>query len=272
MSEITDDVIQVSTNNTEEVAHFIFGRFQPPTIGHGALIKSISKFAGTGDAYVFVSSTQDSKKNPLNVVQKIKWLKQMFGERYSNVKFINTTSCPIINEVSTNGCKNPIVAIYALKQAGYKSALLYAGSDRAAGYTKTISKCNFEGILLEVVQVGDERVTEPQIVGKKRDFDENNIEQCPSKMIMETETETETETDNIAGVSGTKMRNYAVECNTTEFTKGVINLSDDDVNELIGEIRTGLKLPSCITGGKRRKTLKKKNNKKRRRNTKKDKK
>lgn len=263
-SENTDDIIQIGTNNTDEIAHFIFGRFQPPTVGHGALIQKISESAGQGDAYVFVSSTQDAKKNPLNVVQKIKWLKQMFGQKYGNVKFINTTSCPTINEVSTNGCKNPIVAIYALIQAGYKQAFFYAGSDRAEGYKKTVSKCNFEGIELEVVQVGAEREPEQQIVGKKRGFVEKNTEQCPSKMIMETETET----DDISGVSGTKMRNYAVACNTTEFAKGVINLSDADINELIEQIRTGLKLPSCITGGKRRKTVKKRNNKKKR-NTKK---
>jgi nicotinic acid mononucleotide adenylyltransferase len=262
MAESADDIIKINDNNTDHVAHFIFGRFQPPTIGHGALIQAISNSAGKGDAYVFVSSTQDAKKNPLSVEQKIKWLKQMFGEQYSNVKFVNTTTCPTVSEVTTTtrGCKNPIVAIYALIQAGYKNAFFYAGSDRAEGYEKTVKKCNFEGIQLEVKTVGKDREPEPQIVGKKRGF----VEQCPSNMNIETDTELEE--NDISGVSGTKMRKYAVDCDTVNFTKGVINLSDNDVNELIGEIRTGLNLPGCpvTNGGKRRKTVKKRNNKKRR--------
>lgn len=268
MSEIKDDIIQINSDNTERDVHFVFGRFQPPTIGHGALVQSVSEKAGRGDAYVFVSSTQDAKKNPLTVLQKIKWLKQMFGERYSNVKFINTTICPIINKVTTTGCKNPIVAIYALKEAGYEKASFYAGSDRAIDYEKTVKKCNFEGIELEVKTVGKERELEPSIIGKKRDFTEEIIERCPPKLAMVIEPEEETD---IAGVSGTKMRNFAVACNATEFSKGVVNLSADDIKELMGEIRTGLKLPECpvMTGGKRKKQTRKRNNRNKRRNTRK---
>ena len=46
---------------------FTFGRFQPPTIGHESLIKSVEKYAIEKQAqpYVFVSLTQNALKDSL---------------------------------------------------------------------------------------------------------------------------------------------------------------------------------------------------------------
>lgn len=266
MEDSTEHIIQIGEKNTESIAHFIFGRFQPPTIGHGALVKAISESAGDGDAYVFASSTQDAKKNPMNVEQKIKWLKKMFSQTYPNVKFINTTKCPIFNTEMTTGCKNPIVAVEALKRAGYTTAVLYAGSDRAPQYETTMKRCNFDGIIIQVETVGKQREPET-IVDKKRSSVE--IQECPNVMNMEID-----EDNDISGISGTKMRKYATDCNIQEFKKGcVAHLTDDEIKELIGEIRIGMKLsPECpvINGGKGKRTRKSKRTRKGKRKTKKD--
>ena len=56
------------TEVEHSTAAFIFGRFNPPTIGHKKLY---DKLASVSDVhFVFVSPTQDSKKNPLSRPEK----------------------------------------------------------------------------------------------------------------------------------------------------------------------------------------------------------
>ena len=49
-------------------AVMVFGRFNPPTIGHGKLLESAGNIARRFNAelYVYGSQSQDSKKNPLS--------------------------------------------------------------------------------------------------------------------------------------------------------------------------------------------------------------
>jgi hypothetical protein len=71
---------------------YTVGRFQPPTIGHKALIQAVKDAAGPeGQAYVFVSSTMSPKvKNPLTSAQKMPILKHMFP---AGVTFVDTAVC-----------------------------------------------------------------------------------------------------------------------------------------------------------------------------------
>jgi hypothetical protein len=50
----------------DKVAYYTFGRLNPPTIGHEKLLDSLAKKSGKNDYFVFLSQTQDSKKNPLD--------------------------------------------------------------------------------------------------------------------------------------------------------------------------------------------------------------
>ena len=61
-------------------AVFVFGRFNPPTIGHGKLLNALTSTAQRegGKALVFTSSTQDAKKNPLTKIQIFKYMKKAF--------------------------------------------------------------------------------------------------------------------------------------------------------------------------------------------------
>ena len=60
---------------TREIA-FTFGRFNPPTVGHEKLIK---KVAGASSAFkIFLSRSEDSKKNPLSPRLKLDHMKKMF--------------------------------------------------------------------------------------------------------------------------------------------------------------------------------------------------
>ena len=58
---------------TGNAAVFTFGRFNPPTIGHEKLLKVVENTAKIqkGDYFVFMSHSQDAKKNPLSYNQKM---------------------------------------------------------------------------------------------------------------------------------------------------------------------------------------------------------
>jgi hypothetical protein len=102
------------------VVAYTVGRFQPPTIGHKSLIEGVIKAAKGGEAYVFVSSTEDADTNPLSVAQKIPVLEHMFPPG-SGVTFVNTG--PPCN------CGGPRNALKHLKDSGKKDITLVVGGD-----------------------------------------------------------------------------------------------------------------------------------------------
>ena len=61
-------------------AVFVFGRFNPPTIGHEKLINALiaTNQREGGTCLVYGSHTQDSRTNPLTHTQKFKYLVKMF--------------------------------------------------------------------------------------------------------------------------------------------------------------------------------------------------
>ncbi|MFZ9354453.1 MAG: hypothetical protein ACO25L_06545, partial [Candidatus Nanopelagicales bacterium] len=58
----------------------VFGRFNPPTVGHEKLLKSAKRISAGGDIKIYPSRSQDPKKNPLEPSTKIKYMKMMFPE------------------------------------------------------------------------------------------------------------------------------------------------------------------------------------------------
>ena len=67
---------------------FTFGRFQPPTIGHGKLFNAVISHAKSvgGEHLIYASQSFDggrpraAVKNPLQYKDKIRFLKQMFPQ------------------------------------------------------------------------------------------------------------------------------------------------------------------------------------------------
>ena len=57
-----------------------FGRFNPPTVGHGKLLSAAKKSATGGDLKIYPSRSQDPKKNPLDPDMKISFMKKMFPD------------------------------------------------------------------------------------------------------------------------------------------------------------------------------------------------
>ncbi len=66
--------------STGEPITVAFGRFNPPTVGHGKLLAAAKKAAAGGDLKIYPSRTHDNKKNPLDPDMKISYMKKMFPE------------------------------------------------------------------------------------------------------------------------------------------------------------------------------------------------
>jgi nicotinic acid mononucleotide adenylyltransferase len=102
-------------------AVYSVGRFQPPTIGHAAMIRAL--IATGKPAFVFVSSSTEPKaSNPLESKDKVAHLRKMFP---SGVTFVDTKAdCP------DAPCGGPIGGYRYLVKAGYTELTLVGGSDR----------------------------------------------------------------------------------------------------------------------------------------------
>ena len=66
---------EYNEENKREVI-FTFGRFNPPTIGHGKLLAKVASLARGNDYRIYASQSNDAKKNPLEYKEKIKVMLQ----------------------------------------------------------------------------------------------------------------------------------------------------------------------------------------------------
>ena len=110
-------------------AAFCFGRMNPPTIGHEQLINTVANAAAGGDYFVFVSQTQDSKKNPLDYQTKIKFVNAMFPKHADHV--VEDTRLKTIMQVAA-----------WLYKKGYNEVTFVAGSDRLENFKELLEKYN----------------------------------------------------------------------------------------------------------------------------------
>ena len=106
---------------------FCFGRMNPPTIGHEQLLDTCKSVGG--DYRIFVSQTQDKKKNPLDYATKIKFIKEMFPEYAGDV--VDNAGLNTIGKVASY-----------LHEQGYNSATFVAGSDRLEDMKNLLTQYN----------------------------------------------------------------------------------------------------------------------------------
>ena len=112
-------------------AVIVFGRFNPPTIGHEKLLKAAANQAKRegADLAIYPSRTQDKKKNPLDPKTKIGFMKKMFPDYEENIT--DDTNSRTIFDVLTSKY-----------QLGYKTATIMVGQDRLAEFQGLAQKYN----------------------------------------------------------------------------------------------------------------------------------
>ena len=107
----------------------VFGRFNPPTVGHEKLLKSAKKIAAGGDVKIYPSRSQDPKKNPLDPDTKVSFMKKMFPEFEENI-------------VNDDEMKTIFNVLITANEDGYTNVNIVVGSDRQAEFENLAQKYN----------------------------------------------------------------------------------------------------------------------------------
>lgn len=190
-----------------QTATITFGRFNPPTVGHEKLIDAVHKIASGKDYRIYVSQSEDSRRDPLPYDAKIKFMRAMFPKH----------GRAIINDRSI---KNILSAAVAVSGEGYNELRVVVGSDRITEFRKLLSKYNrISGVhglynfnVITVLSAGD------------RDPD----------------------AEGVSGMSASKMRAAALADDYTSFNKG-LPLSYRRGRELFNAVRAGMGLSETYT-------------------------
>ena len=122
----------------------VFGRFNPPTVGHEKLLKSADRMAEGDDFKVYPSRTQDPKKNPLDADMKVSYMKKMFSDYEEN----------IVNDPNMRSIFDVLVAA---NEDGYDNINIVVGADRQAEFENLAQKYNgelYEFNLIRVISAG----------------------------------------------------------------------------------------------------------------------
>ena len=115
------------------LAVFTFGRMNPPTVGHEALLNATEN-AGR-DYKIFLSQSQDPKKNPLDYLTKIKYGQKAFGKTVVRTK------------------SNTIIKILQELEKNYTEVVLVVGSDRVESMKKLINDYNGKDYNFDTIKV-----------------------------------------------------------------------------------------------------------------------
>lgn len=125
----------------------VFGRFNPPTIGHEKLLKKAAEVAEKKgyELRIYPSRSQDPKKNPLTPDIKISYMRKMFPD-YSDY---------IIDDKGTRTIFNVLANA---NEEGHKNMTVMVGGDRLSEFQGLAHKYNgdiYNYENLQVVSAGD---------------------------------------------------------------------------------------------------------------------
>ena len=109
----------------------VFGRFNPPTVGHEKLLQAAEKAAIGGELKIYPSRTNDPKKNPIDPDMKISYMKKMFPDYEEQ----------IINDPEMVSIFNVLVTA---AEDGYRNINIVVGADRQAEFENLANKYNGE--------------------------------------------------------------------------------------------------------------------------------
>jgi len=128
---------------------FTFGRMNPPTVGHQKLVDKIISTAKKekADAKVFLSHTQNNKKDPLNYAEKIRFARKSFGK--------------IIQQSNSK----TIIQILQELQKTYTDIILVVGSDRVKEFDGLLNKYNGKAFQFDSIDVRSAGARDPDAVG-----------------------------------------------------------------------------------------------------------
>ena len=129
-----------TSGETTETLTVAFGRFNPPTVGHGKLLAAAKKASAGEDMKIYPSRSQDAKKNPLDPDMKVSFMKKMFPDYAENI--INDDEMKSIFNVLTTA-----------DEQGYRNVNIIVGSDRQSEFENLATKYNGDLYNFENIRV-----------------------------------------------------------------------------------------------------------------------
>ena len=184
--------------------YFTFGRMNPPTIGHEKLMKTLSEKSGKNPYRVYLSQSQDKKKNPLSFVEKVKYARKMFPKHARQI-------------MADKKIKNVFDVATKLYDEGYKHVSLVVGSDRLNEFKILLNKYN----------------------GKRARHGFYNFE----KINIISAGDRDPDADGATGMSASKMRQAVEQKDFTKFSQGLPrNMSNTEAKRLYNSVRMGMGL------------------------------
>ena len=131
---------------------FAFGRFNPPTSGHGKLMREVISQARKNNAnhVVYASASQDKRKNPLDVNTKVKFMKKMF---------------PRNKIMAAGGTQRTFMEILKFYDRMYGEVIMVAGSDRINEFQKLADKYNGKEYNYKSIKVASSGERDPDAEG-----------------------------------------------------------------------------------------------------------
>ena len=188
----------------EREVYFTFGRMNPPTIGHGKVMDTLATKSGKADYKVYVSQSQNPKKDPLTYNQKVKHIRKMFPKHARNV-------------MMDKKIKNVFDVAASLYSSGYRNVTMVVGEDRIIEFKTLLNKYNnvkarhgfYNFKRINIVSAG------------ARDPDAEGVE----------------------GMSASKQRANASANDFVSFSQGVPRtMSNKDARSLFNDVRKGMGL------------------------------
>ena len=187
----------------KETVVFGFGRFNPSTIGHEAVIEKIASVAKGNPFFIYPSHTT-GPKDPLKHSLKIAWMRKMFPKYKKNI-IVDNTAKTVINIAEK------------LYKDGYKNLILVAGSDRVKEFDALLQRYN----------------DAPDKKG-------NQLFKFDSVKVVSA-GERDPDAEGVAGMSASKLRAAASNGKFDEFKKGIPNtLNDVEKKKYYLAVRKGM--------------------------------
>ena len=182
---------------------FSFGRLNPPTVGHQKLLQKIVQTAKqqSGQAMMFVSYSQDAKKNPLTAKQKIAYIKKMFPKEARQLKLQDNPKLRNAMDIATE------------LNGKYDNLVMVVGSDRVKDFETLLNKYN-------------------GVDSRHGFYKYDNIQ-------IVSAGERDPDAEGVAGMSASKMRAAAASGDYESFTLGLPS-SFKDGEKLFKDIRLGM--------------------------------
>jgi hypothetical protein len=202
--------VKEEVSSAEKHHAMVFGRMNPVTTGHEAVVNklhAVAKEHNAGHSLV-VSHSQDAKKNPLSAEQKVKHAKNAFPD----------------TNISSSNKEKPTILHHAaeLHKQGVTHLHVVAGSDRHEATHELLHKYN----------------------GQHAAHGHYNFK----KITVHSSGKRDPDSEGTEGMSASKMREHAASGNKKEFHSGAPSkMKPKDKDAMYNDVRHGMGIHESVS-------------------------